>query len=189
MRTRSLLTLGAALVAIVVSIVLLRPKEPTRTGFIYLLDTGVDSSKPWSPAPDVIKTLEEDYMAQVVSRATASIAIRTDKQAMLEEFGKARGALTKLPTFFALTRPYSRTKKELRAAIDKLPLQQESRERLLEQLIVVRDTEKLSNEDECEQLKDDIAYAMRSFLGIGLLVNDATVVELAKCLTPLPAAK
>ena len=52
----------------------------------------------------------------------------------------------------------------------------------------MRDTERLNERAECEQLGDDVAYAKWNFLGIGLIVQDSTVQELKKCINVLEPA-
>jgi len=189
MNPKALVALGAALVATVAGVALLRQREPEPTDFIYLLDARRDSSKPLEQALPVIKQLERTYSAKVIVRAAASLNQLRDYHSMFEEFDRTRDAIEPLPMFFALDRPYTTTKKGLRSAVDdRASLQGASRVQLLARLVVVRDTERLSEPDECRQLGDDVAYAKWNFLGIGLLVHDGALQELKKCIDVLAPA-
>ena len=177
------MALGAALVAAVAGVALLRQREPEPTNVIYLLDARHDSSMPLEQALPVIKQLERTYGAKVIVRAAASLNQLRDYHSMFEEFDRTRDAIQPLPMFFALDKPYTKTKKGLRSAVDdRAALHGTSRVQLLKRLVVVRDTERLNEADECRQLGDDVAYAKWNFLGIGLLVHDGTLHELKKCL-------
>ena len=190
MRMRALLGLGAALAATTVGIVLLRPNEPAPTGLIYLLDARVESSSSFEPSPLVVKQVERRYKTKVLVRPAAAHGLLRDYQEMFKDFDRARGATSQSAMFFALAKPYTQTKKQLRETIDRrASLQGELRKQLLARLIVVRDTEGLSEGHECRQLGDDIAYATDNFLGIGLLIHDGTVQELEKCLATLAPEK
>jgi hypothetical protein len=50
-------------------------------------------------------------------------------------------------------------------------------------LIVVRDTERLSDADECKALGDDVNFAKWNFLGSGLLVHEGTPQDLKNCIS------
>jgi hypothetical protein len=137
----------------------------------------------------VAKQLERKYGAKVIVRTAASLSQLRDYHSMFEEFDRTRDAVEPSPVFFALARPYKLTKKSLRLAIEeRASLQGASRVQLLERLILVRDAERLRDDDECKQLDDDVAYAKWNFLGIGLLVHDATLQELRKCVDVLAPA-
>ena len=169
---------------------MLRQSDPTPTEFIYLLDARRDSSKPLGQSLHVIKQMEEHYRAKVLVRTAASLSPLRDYQAMFEEFDRTREATSPLPIFFALGIPYTDTKKRLRSAIEeRTSLQGGSRIGLLERLVIVRDTEGLSEDHRCSQMGADIAYATWNFLGIGLLVRDETLQELTKCIEALAPAK
>ena len=190
MKRTALFGLGAALVAAIAGITLLRQNEATPTDFIYLLDARHDASGPLEQSLPIVKQLEKSYRAKVLVRTAVSLSQLRDYQAMFEEFDRTREAIPSLPMFFALAIPFRDTKKRLRSAIDeRTQIQGKDRVRLLERLVVVRDTEKLGESDECKQLGDDIAYATWNFLGIGLLVHDGTIPELKKCIDKLAPAK
>ena len=71
----------------------------------------------------------------------------------------------------------------LRSAIDHSVLVQgASRVQLLNRLVVIRDTERLSERGECAQLEDDVAYVTDNFSAIGFLVHDGTIQEFKKCI-------
>jgi len=183
MKRPLLVALSAALVAALVGIGLLRREEPRPTAFIYLLDARPDLSKPLDQAPLVIRQLERRYGAKVTVRAATSLQQFRDYPAMFEEFDRTRNAIDPPPIFFELNRPYTDTKKMLRSAIDDSVLVQgASRVQLLNRLVVIRDTERLSERGECAQLQDDVAYVTDNFSAIGLLVHDGTIQELKKCI-------
>jgi hypothetical protein len=108
---------------------------------------------------------------------------------VLEEFDRTRGLVEQSPIFFGLDKPYKTTKKSLRAAVGQGPFQGASRVQLLERLVIVRDTERLNEQDECKDLADDVSYATENFLGIGLLVRDSTMQNLRKCLDYLAQSR
>ena len=181
---------GAVLVVIVAGIALLRQPVPEPSHFIYLLDARLDSNKPLADALPVIKQLERTYGGKIIVRAAASVNPLRDYHSMFEEFDRTRDAGQSLPIFFALDRPYTNTKKGLRSAVDdRASLHRASRVQLLKRLIVVRDTERLNEREECQQLGDDVAYAKWNFLGSGLLVRDGALQELKKCIDVLAPAK
>jgi hypothetical protein len=182
MNPKTLVVLGAAVVAIVASIAIRRQREPVPNDFIYLLDARSDSSTPLEQALPAIKRLARNHGAKVDVRATASVSQLRDYRSMLEEFDRTRVLVDPSPIFFALDQPYTTTKKALRAAIDQGSLQGASRVQLLERLVIVRDTERLNERGECSQLDDDVTYATSNFLGIGLLVHDGTLQNLTKCI-------
>ena len=189
MNPRTLLALGAALVATVGGTALIRQREPESTDFIILLDARRDASAPLEQVLPVIKQLERMSGAKVVVRAAASVKHLREYGSAFEEFDRTRDASEALPIYFALDRPYTDTKKALRSAVDdRASLHGASRVQLLKRLIVVRDTERLNERAECEQLGEDVAYAKWNFLGIGLIVQDSTVQELKKCINVLAPA-
>ena len=101
---------------------------------------------------------------------------------MFEDFDRTQDPVDSSPIFFALDQPYKTTKKALLAAVDRSSFQGASRVQLLERLVIVHDTERLNERDECSQLGDDVAYATLTFSGIGLLVHDGTLQSLTKCI-------
>jgi len=190
MNPRVLVAVGAALLVTLGGISLFRQREAEPTDFIYLLDARHDSSKPLEQALPVIEQLERAYPGvKVIVRAAASANQLRDYQSMFDAFDRTKDAIPPGPMFFALDRPYTSAKKRLRSAIDeRASLQGASRVQLLERLVVVRDTGRLNEPNECSQLSDDLAYAKWNFLGIGLLVDDETLEELKKCINVLAPA-
>lgn len=182
MNPKALVVLGAAVVAIVVGIDMRREREPVPSNFICLLDARRDSSTPLEQALPAIKRLARINDAKVAVRAAASVSQLRDYRYMFEEFDRTRDLVDPSPIFFALDRPYTTEKKALRVAVEQSSLQGLSRVQLLERLVIVRDTQRLSEQGECNQLDDDVAYATRNFLGIGLLVHDGTLENLTKCI-------
>ncbi|GAB3762302.1 hypothetical protein GCM10028796_13780 [Ramlibacter monticola] len=183
MKARTLLGLGVAIAAAIAGVVLLGRKESLPSHFIYLLDQRDASSTPWEPPPLMVKQLEQTYDVKVLVRPAGLMRQWGAYEAMFEEFDSAPGSTPQWPLFFVLAKPYTDTKKQLRAAIDeRASLQGARRAQLLERLIMVRDTEGLGRGNECGQLRDDIVYARWQFLGIGLLVHGGTTQELEKCL-------
>lgn len=185
MKQKTLVVLGAAVVAIVVGFLLLRQSEPIPTGFIYLLDARHDSSTSLEQTLPDIKRFARRNHAKVVALAVASLSQLRDYRSVFEEFDRTRGLVERSPIFFALDKPYATTKKALRAAVDQGSFQGASRVQLLERLVIVRDTERLNEQDECKPLDDDVVYATENFLGIGFLVRDSTLQNLRKCLEVL----
>lgn len=186
MKLTTLAGLGAALAATVAGLSLLRPEEPAPSGVIYLLDARRDSSGPLEQALPFVKPLEKTYRAKVLVRAAASLSPLRDHEAMFEEFDRTRDATPAPPMFFALGTPYADTKKRLRSAIDeRTSLRGTARVRLLDRLIMVRDTERLADGDRCKRLDDDIRFANWNFLGVGLVVQDGSLRELKTCIETL----
>jgi hypothetical protein len=144
MKKKTLVVLGAAVVAIVVGFLVLRQSEPIPTDFIYLLDSRNDSSTPLEQALPDIKRLARNNHAKVVALAGASLNRLRDYRSVFEEFHRTRGLVERSPIFFALDKPYATTKKALRASVDQGSIQAASRVQLLERLVIVRDTERLN---------------------------------------------
>ena len=187
MNPKVLVALGVALVATTAGIAMLHHRESEPTALIYLLDARRDPSKPLEQALPVVKQLERRYNAKVTVRSTVSLTQLGDYPSMFEEFDRTRDAIDPLPMFFRPIRPYTSEKKKLRAAIDsRVSLDGASRIRLLQRLVVVYDTERLSERDECTQLDADVDYGAQNFMGIGLLVQEGTLQELKKCMDILP---
>lgn len=183
MKPKALAVLGAILIAVAAGIALLRQREPEPAPVIYLLDARRNSSTPLEETLPVIKRLERKYGAKVIVRAADSLEQLRGDRAMFEEHDRTRHAIPPLPMFVALVRPYTITKKKLRSAVEeRASLQGADRARLLRRLVVVRETDKLEEIDECRQLDDDVLYAKDNFFGIGLLVHEGTLQGLKKCI-------
>lgn len=91
------------------------------------------------------------------------------------------------PLFVALDPPASKSKKELRAAIDEaVELQGERRRAALRRIVPVLDVQSYAAIEPCRQLNDDIVYIDQNFGGIGFVVGERGLEVLKACTPPLP---
>jgi hypothetical protein len=188
MKSKTSVFLGAVLATIIAGVALpskseKREPEPKSerapAKFIYLLDARHDPSR----ALPVVTQLKRNDV-KVILRTANSLNPPTDYRALFEEFHRTHDADRPSPMFFMLDRPYGDSMMALRMAVENRE-HRDMRAKLMNRLVVVRDTKDLGKSGECVQLRDGIIYATDNFLGIGLIIHDDTVPELKKCVDAL----